>query len=579
MTVNNSGSSDDFALVLKLKAGSAGVALLGPVGIVGASLPWIAAWYTGSLVACALGLAASVLFTVALHASGRLPTVVVSLADRMREPLTTLDFQALLQAWLDLAFDPWTAISLASIGVGAGAISRLLFEDAMNSGTKGLVRRRLRPAPVAASSKKKSGRLPAAAGDKTLVGVSWRTGSPAFITDGALNNHVLIVGTTGRGKTVTTLNVIEAHIERGLPVLVLDGKGDVGTGRQVVAYARQRGRKAYLFHQAGQGHDGCAYNPFTTKDFSALADMVVTLHDWREPYYQVLAKGYMQTVFKVALATGTSVDLLGIQGLMSVQAMVKAVRRDAKTIPNAEALLAEVHDQLNAEKAGIEGLRALIRNLARSSAAHLFDVHAGAPVLQLDQARQEGAVAYFALPALTFPDLSKAIGKLVINDARNTLSRQEGPWLVVLDEISTFVGQQVLNLVNQGRSFGARVVLSGQSFADLDASVGDGGTPFLSQVLASVNTLVVHQLNSPADAELASQYSGTYQKVEVTAQVVEGVATGVGSARSSREFLVSPDDIKELGTAEAFLISKKSGVRTKISCRRSPVLDVREAGR
>lgn len=571
MTANSSNTSDDFALVIKLLAGAAGAILLGPVGIVGASLPWIAVWYTGSLLACALGFAASVLFTVALYASGRLPTVVVSLADRMREPLTTLDAQALAHAWLDLARDPWTVVSLASIGIGLGAISRLLFEDAMNSGTKGLVRRRLRPAPIAASSKKKAGRLPAASGDKALVGVNWRTGSPAFITDSALNNHVLVVGTTGRGKTVTTLNLIEAHIAKGLPVLILDGKGDIRTGRQVVAYARQRGRKAYLFHQEGKGPDGCAYNPFTTKDFSALADMVVTLHDWTEPYYQVLAKGYMQTVFKVALATGASVDLLGIQELMSVQAMVRAVRSHAKTIPNAEALLAEVQDQLNAEKAGIEGLRALIRNLARSSAAHLFDVNSGAPVLQLDRARQEGAVAYFALPALTFPDLSKAIGKLVINDARNTLSQEEGPWLIVLDEISTFVGQQVLNLVNQGRSFGARIVLSGQSFADLEASVVAGGAPFLNQVLASVNTLVVHQLNSPDDAELVAQYAGTYQKVEVTAQVVEGVATGVGSARSSREFLVSPDDFKELGTAEAYLISKKNTGRLKIACRLSKI--------
>ncbi|MBE0580513.1 MAG: TraM recognition domain-containing protein [Devosia sp.] len=283
----------------------------------------------------------------------------------------------------------------------------------------------------------------------------------------------------------------------------------------------------------------------------------------------------MQTVFKVALAIGEPVNLLSIQELMSVKAMVKAVRRHAKTIPNADSLLSEVVDQGNAENEGIEGLRALIRNLARSSAAHLFDVYGGAPVLQLDRARDEGAVAYFALPALTFPDLSKALGKLVINDARNTLSQRDGPWLIVLDEISTFVGQQVLNLVNQGRSYGARVVLSGQSFADLEVSVLTGGTSFLNQVLASVNTLIVHQLNSPTNAELASQYSGTFQKVEVTAQVVEGVATGVGSARSSREFVVSPDDFKELKMAESYLISKKYGTKTKISGRLSRISQIK----
>jgi len=570
MTTNNQ-NSDDFVLVFQLMAAMVALIVLGPVGVTAAFLPWVVAWYTGSLLACAVGLVASVLLTAALYMSGRLQVVAMSMFDSLRVPLTTMDLRGLAGSWFDLSLEPLIAISLGSIGIGVGSISRLLFEDATNAGTRGLVRRRLRPAPIAASSKRKAANLPAAASDKTLVGVNWQTGTPAFITDGALNNHVLVVGTTGRGKTVTTLNLIEAHIDRGLPVLILDGKGDAKTGHQVVEYARQKGRAAYLFHQALNGPSGCAYNPFVTKDFSALADMVVTLHDWSESYYQVLAKGYMQTVFKVALAIGEPVDLLSIQELMSVNAMVKVVRRHAKTIPNAEILLSEILDQRKAEAAGIEALRALIRNLARSSAAHLFDVNSGAPVLQLERAREEGAVAYFALPALTFPDLSKAIGKLVINDARNTLSQQEGPWLIVLDEISTFVGQQVLNLVNQGRSYGARVILSGQSFSDFEASVVAGGAPFLSQVLASVNTLVVHQLNSPADAELASQYAGTFQKVEVTAQVVEGVATGVGSARSSREFIVSPDDFKELGTGEAFLVSKKTGGRLKISCRLSGV--------
>lgn len=46
----------------------------------------------------------------------------------------------------------------------------------------------------------------------------------------------------------------------------------------------------------------------------------------------------MQTVCKVALATGEPVDLISIEKLMSVGAMLKAVRKHRKAIPNAEAL-------------------------------------------------------------------------------------------------------------------------------------------------------------------------------------------------------------------------------------------------
>lgn len=573
MTANGFNSPDDFAIVLKPLAAVIVVVCLGPVGIAAAIVPWIAAWYLGSLTACLWSLGISMVSIIGLLVSGRLQLSFSVWLARLRDPLLQLDLQALGFAWLDLARSPWVTTCLVAAGLGVGAVARLIFEDSLNSGVRGLVRRSIRPAPIAAGSKKQADLSLASAGDRTLLGVNWRTGRQVHITDADLNNHVLNVGTTGRGKTVTNLNLVESHIERGLPVLFLDGKGDVRTGAQIKAFAESHGRKAYLFHQAHVGHhpESCAYDPFTGSDYSALADMVVTLHDWSEPYYQVLARGYMQTVFKVALAIREPVDLLSIQKLMSVSAMVQAIRKHARGIPDAQALIAEINDQRGAEKAGIEGLRSLIRNLGRSSAAHLFDTGGDRPVLRLAQARREGAIVYFALPALTFPDLSKAIGKLVINDARLTLSQSDGPWLIVLDEISTFVGQQVLHLVNQGRSFGARVVLAGQSFADLEASVTSGGAPFLSQVLASVNSLIVHQLNSPADAELAAQYAGTFQKVEITAQVVEQAATGVGSARSTREFQVRPDDFKELETAEAYLISKRLGNRIKISGRLSRI--------
>jgi Cdc6-like AAA superfamily ATPase len=51
-------------------------------------------------------------------------------------------------------------------------------------------------------------------GDRTLLGVGWTNGVPVYISDAELANHVMVVGTTGRGKTVTTLNLVEAHMSR-----------------------------------------------------------------------------------------------------------------------------------------------------------------------------------------------------------------------------------------------------------------------------------------------------------------------------------------------------------------------------
>lgn len=128
--------------------------------------------------------------------------------------------------------------------------------------------------------------------------------------------------------------------------------------------------------------------------------MITELREWSEARYEIQAKGFMQTVFKTALAIGEPYDLLKIGRLMGMNAMTQAVRKNKGSIPNAQELLDEIQDQRTAEEAGIESLSGLIKNFAQSSMTHLFDTSGDRRVLKLSEARKTGAVAYFALPAL-----------------------------------------------------------------------------------------------------------------------------------------------------------------------------------
>lgn len=47
------------------------------------------------------------------------------------------------------------------------------------------------------------------------------------MSDEELNQHMLIIGTTGAGKTNTILNFVDSAISRNLPCVYLDGKGSV----------------------------------------------------------------------------------------------------------------------------------------------------------------------------------------------------------------------------------------------------------------------------------------------------------------------------------------------------------------
>jgi hypothetical protein len=94
---------------------------------------------------------------------------------------------------------------------------------------------------------------------------------------------------------------------------------------------------------------------------------------------------------------------------------------------------------------------------------------------------------------------------------------------------------------------------------------------FRDQVLASVNTYVIHRLNVAADREYIASLAGTKRTMGYTSQTVGGKGTGAASARHTKEFVMHPDDIRELHDHEAFVVNCNSGVTTLVKTRRPSI--------
>ncbi len=169
------------------------------------------------------------------------------------------------------------------------------------------------------------------------------------------------------------LNLVERAIQRRLPVVVVDGKGDHGLASKVVAHAQSCGRPAYLFSMTG---DGCRYNPLAAGGYSAKKDRIIELREWSEDHYRKLAEGYLQTVFKVLAACDVPTDLAKLAGYLSTEKLLGLIRGNGAKLGNqAGSLIDEAEEQLEAEK-HVEGVRAEIRNLAHSEVGHLFTTDA-----------------------------------------------------------------------------------------------------------------------------------------------------------------------------------------------------------
>lgn len=385
--------------------------------------------------------------------------------------------------------------------------------------------------------------------DGTVLGVSKYTGAPVILPDHFINQVLLVLGTTGAGKTITLRRFYKRAISKGLPLIIVDGKPTAENVQWVQALALKYNRKFYGFNCANHSH----YDPLSDGGYTELKDKVISLKDeWENDYYKSIAEDYLQAVFQVLKKSGATFDLEKV-----AECLDHGVLSDLARSANDVALERRVAMLGHYDKKDILGLRAHLNILVQSELGHYFSVNE--KTFSIGQAIAEDAVVYFALPALKFPSYSKVLGKLVINDLKAVIDndKHHKRAFMIFDEFSVFAGEQVLNLVNMGRGKGVHAVFGTQGLADLSRVDPE----FKSQVLNCANTIICHRLNDQDSAESVSKWMGTEDTFNVTAQLDPSQqGMGLGSIRADKAYIVHPEAIKQgLRTGEAYCVSKVNG--------------------
>lgn len=395
-------------------------------------------------------------------------------------------------------------------------------------------------------------KLDDAVANGVLLGVSTYTGSPVVIPDYYVNQIVLVLGTTGSGKTVTLRRFYQRAVRKGYPMIVVDGKPTKDNVEWLQDMAVKFNRKFYGFNCGNYAH----YDPLANGDCSELKDKIISLKDqWENDYYRSIAEDYLQTTFEILLQSGLQFDLKRVVKCLDYE-MLKNMTRDLKD----NELLERVDMLESYERKDITGLRAHLNLLVNSEMGGYFKVNDKA--LSLAKAIQEDAIVYFALPALKYPSFSRVLGKLVINDIKATIESNDTgkPVFMIFDEFSVFAGDQVLNLVNMGRGKGVHAVFGTQGIADLNTVSPN----FKAQMLNCANTLICHRLNDQESAEDVAAWMGTRDDFNVTAQFDSRQPSGLGSVKAEKGYIVHPETIKQrLRVGQAYVVSKIGAFMTE----------------
>ncbi|PEK34112.1 TraM recognition domain-containing protein [Bacillus pseudomycoides] len=117
-------------------------------------------------------------------------------------------------------------------------------------------------------------------------------GKPYYMGDKELNQHSLLVSTTGGGKTVLTYALLEKSLRRGEPFIFIDGKGDPKTIEEIQSLCDKYGVKLHVFSDKLD----LSYNVIKYGNKTAIKDKLMNVLEWSEQFYANKSKNLLQNI-------------------------------------------------------------------------------------------------------------------------------------------------------------------------------------------------------------------------------------------------------------------------------------------
>lgn len=368
-------------------------------------------------------------------------------------------------------------------------------------------------------------------------------GQPFWLGLDELARHAAVIGTTGSGKTTTLGRLMDAALEAGWAVVVVDAKGGhlvrvcraLGKRHEVPARVWLPGRR-----------DSWTYDPCVGAPTEVGNRLVGAFeHGPNGQVYRNLSQAVIPLAARSLLESGQACTLDTLRISLDRAHLTGLARRMPDPDIKSE-LIAMLEDDLH--KRALSGLAGRLRSLRYG----VFGPYLLPSERTLDLAADldQPGISYLGLPATAASEDVALVGRVLVQHLKQVAYQalwSEAPRsaLVIFDEFASLGdASQLVDLLLQAREARLAVVVSTQ-FLPRDHA--------LRSSMIGCGALLIHQLGSFADARDLAETLGTRTGLEIVRQVQSGpFGPFVRRLLRSRQlFLITPDRLARLPTGQA----------------------------
>lgn len=397
----------------------------------------------------------------------------------------------------------------------------------------------------------------------------------SYLTDSNLNYHTQIIGGSGAGKTNLLKVMLEDRMAKGHSIIFFDFKADIELMDWMAGASEQYGRKDDLvILSMSDPKLSYAYNPIKHGSETEISSQIMNSLTWSEPFYKSKSEGALLVILKALCYQrdmgGRDFHLGDLYQFLNDASFRMDIVSAVSSLNYPEMHrgdLKRICEELTVpnKKENFNSLITQISKILNSSAGDIV-VHkiGNDEEFEFREVMETGKVAYLFMNSLKLKDTASIMGKLMLQDLmkavgniyddRNAIKH---PTTLIIDEFASFATPDFGEFIEKARGAGISIVIAYQSRKSLD-HIEDN---LAIKVNENTANKIVFQVQDSEDVEWFCSLLGTKKTTKETYQAEDGIfgdtKTGMKSVREVEEYVIHPNQIKNLKLGQALLYCSK----------------------